>query len=415
MNPQAKFRRWRIFDGAHRLLFLCAAVHAAIVPLVWLLPEAAVPSPSAFHSRQLVFGTTWAAIGGYVLTALASWNKGYRPSAWTSVVATFLWLFDRAEPWIAPSFINRDDFNVPDVFPIFLLTFAAFHMPKGSKRSGWAVLFIILVIWMARFVAVASSAAEASQPTLMVDIILICALITLIGSRAFPAFAKVWQPTDLPSYQGRWGRGPELAAIAVLILASAAYEWGEVKVTGLLLLLAAAVIGQRTMTWHWKVAFAYPALLMLFIAWAWLPIGIALCGASMLADAPTMTVHFIHALAIGAVASSIYAMMARPAMRRIDGKLIVGYPTLVGFTLVQLATITRVFVAQDALVFNQAIAATAIAWFMAWCFFLLDYAPSLLKPPPHPVFSAVRKKSPQGPAGPLFYCRAIDMRNGDSQ
>ena len=384
------FRLWNILDGAHRLLFLCAALHAAIVPLVWLFPEAAVPSPSAFHSSQLVFGTTWAAIGGYVLTALASWNKQYRGSAWTSVVATVLWLFDRTVPWLASLVADRGNFYIPDLFPVFLLTFAAFHMPKGSKRSGWAVLFLVLIIWMAPFVAVSSSAAEAGRSTPVVVVILICGLVTLVGSRAFPAFAKVWQPNAMPSQQDRWSRKFEFAATAMLVFAAAAYEWIEVKVAAALFIVTAAIIGLRTMTWHWKVAFSYPALLMLFIAWAWLPIGIALCGASMLVDDPTTTVHFIHALAIGAVGSSIYAMMARPAMRRRDGKLVAGHFTIVGFILLQLSAVARVFLAQYALLFDDAIAAASLGWCGAWCLFILDYAPSLLKPPPHPVFSAAR-------------------------
>lgn len=389
MMEQKQAVRHGVLQGPYRLLFLFAAIHAALVPIVWLLPEIGGFSPAAFHSHELVYGTIWAMVGGYVLTALSSWNRVFRPSAALSAFAACLWLFDRLAPNAMELVFEEPLFQIPSIFPLFLVVQVAATLPGKLKFVPIAILGLMSAMWLSSsFGAPALGGAGGLFPASMRDVLLVAALVTVVGGRAVPAFASFWVPDPPAAKTKSRDRWLEVESLAVFAAAMLSHIFEQDRLAGLAFIVTAAMLALRLFGWRWRVAFTYPALLMLFMAWLWLPVGLLLVGLTLFDDDPGALPTRMHALAIGGIGSMSYAMMARSCMKRANGRLIPAPATVSGFVLVQLSAFVRVFVAAQPGLFDAAISISAATWSVGWLLFLVAYVPSLFRPAPHPVFSA---------------------------
>ncbi|WP_430514456.1 NnrS family protein [Pannonibacter phragmitetus] len=61
---RCSLRRVSVLQAPCQILFLLAALWAACVPLVWLLPPGGVPERAIWHARELVQGVAGGAAGG---------------------------------------------------------------------------------------------------------------------------------------------------------------------------------------------------------------------------------------------------------------------------------------------------------------------------------------------------------------
>lgn len=386
---QPQTSRYGLLQGPYRLMFLFAAVHAALVPVVWLLPLEGLVSPAAFHSHELVYGTIWAMVGGYVLTALSSWNRTYKPSAAISVIAAALWLFDRLAP-LAFDFVSSDlSFRIPSIFPLFLIICVALNL------SGVWKLVPIAIVALMSAMALSSSCdtsgnggAGAFCSASFRDVLLIAALVTVVGGRAVPAFANFWVADKQAGKAGSGDHWLEFAGLATFATGILGHVSGMETMAGLAFIMTAGILALRLIGWRWGIAITYPALLMLFLAWLWLPVGLLLVGLALFTGDTGEMPARMHALAIGAIGSMSYAMMARPCMKRSEGRLIPSAVTMLGYALIHLAALVRVFVAGHFGLYDAAIDVSAAAWILGWILFLVAYVPSLFRPAPKPVFSA---------------------------
>ena len=110
---------------------------------------------------------------------------------------------------------------------------------------------------------------------------------------------------------------------------------------GFLLLAGAALNLWRLLRWRGSATIAEPLLLILHVGYAWLVLGSALLGLSMLdADVPRSAA--IHALTAGAIGTMILAVMTRATRGHTGRELSADGATSLIFVLVSLAAITRV-------------------------------------------------------------------------
>src|SRR5262249_27706134 len=110
---------------------------------------------------------------------------------------------------------------------------------------------------------------------------------------------------------------------------------------GLLLLLGAALNLWRLLRWRGAATVREPLLLVLHVGYAWLVLGVALLGMSMLvADIPQSAA--IHALTAGAVGTMILAVMTRATRGHTGRDLSADRATRRIYILVTLAAIARV-------------------------------------------------------------------------
>lgn len=364
---------WR---APHLSLFLLAAVWAALVPLVWLAPRAC--DPLAWHRQELVLGFAGAAMGGYLLSALPHWLKqaggagGVPPRA--TVLLVLAWLAGR----LAGGACLPDGLALAGqaLYPVGLALCLAVPVARTGAWSrlpiALAPLGLVLVALRLRLDGDGLTAVLA-----------MALLVALVGGRIVPAFlaARAGSRAARPALP----RGGRLADL-VTALALALHLGGAPEVwTGAILLTAALAQALRMLRWTLAPVLRHRQgdLLLLLVAWLWLPLGLALVGAALAGLSPLPLPAALHALTMGLMGGMILAVMARSWMIRAPGRLQVGRVTAAAFLLVQLAAALRLALPDPLL--------PLLAWSAGWTLATLESARAARRPVPHPVLSARRR------------------------
>jgi uncharacterized protein involved in response to NO len=171
-------------------------------------------------------------------------------------------------------------------------------------------------------------------------------------------------------------RGAILAVAAVAVVDAVAP--GSVA-AGLVAALAAVLVALRLSRWHGLRTLRWPILWVLHLAYALIPLALAVKAAALLAGAP-WAAAWLHLQLAGAVALMILAVMSRATLGHTGRALIAAPMTVAAYLLLLAAALLRGFagaVAGDPL---PVLAAAALCWVAAFALFLVVYAPMLLGP-----------------------------------
>ena len=384
-----------LWQAAHRPLFLCAGLAALLAPAVWLWPGGLGADPLRWHLHELLFGMGGAAVGGYLLTALPSWTGAEGRVGPQSVRAlTLMWLLARLALPLAESL----PFGL--VLTLALAYFAALGLILTRKLIAarvWRRLWLVgALVGLALGDAVLLADAlgwrvMVFDPLAMV--LLFAVLISIIGGRAVPAFTRSWLQTTAPGRNFHDNRLLSSSALIATAVGGGMALVGQTTVAGTWLVFAGVLHGLRLIGWQTLHTRHYPALLMLHLAWLWLPAGLILMGTAMLRPQALPLAAATHGLTMGAMGSMILAIAGRAAMARQRGRLLAGRGLVWAFALVWLATLLRVltpFVSQN---WPDPVMASAALWMLGWCIFLWAYRPALHGPLPFPILSAQRSEA----------------------
>jgi uncharacterized protein involved in response to NO len=224
-------------------------------------------------------------------------------------------------------------------------------------------------------------------------VLLFAVLISIIGGRAVPAFTRSWLQTTAPGRNFHDNRLLSSSALIATAVGGGMALVGQTTVAGTWLVFAGVLHGLRLIGWQTLHTRHYPALLMLHLAWLWLPAGLILMGTAMLRPQALPLAAATHGLTMGAMGSMILAIAGRAAMARQRGRLLAGRGLVWAFALVWLATLLRVltpFVSQN---WPDPVMASAALWMLGWCIFLWAYRPALHGPLPFPILSAQRSEA----------------------
>jgi uncharacterized protein involved in response to NO len=145
---------------------------------------------------------------------------------------------------------------------------------------------------------------------------------------------------------------------------------------GALGLIASVLHVIRLGRWRGWLAYAEPLLWILHVGYAWIPVGLALLGASMLLDHAGAWDSGLHALGYGAIGTMILGVAARVALGH-TGRPLQAFPSMtVAFVMMILGTAFRLFAQPGGL----AMAAAVGLWSAAYVVFVVRYLPILLAP-----------------------------------
>ena len=210
---------------------------------------------------------------------------------------------------------------------------------------------------------------------------LVLLLVTIIGGRIVPAFTSA-----ALSQQGRdaalhtWWVLDAAAVTAMLAVLLVDIFLPQGRVAGVMALLAAVAQGARLSQWQSLRTLRLPIVWILHLAYAWLPIGLALKAMALLTGWGA-GLSWMHALTIGAAATMILAVMTRAALGHTGRPLIVKPTVVLAYVLLTAAALVRVLGPGTSLLsYAQVINLAAILWTAAFALFLLVYAPILLRP-----------------------------------
>ena len=212
-----------------------------------------------------------------------------------------------------------------------------------------------------------------------IDVVLV--LSTVIGGRIVPAFTDA---ALRPSGPAR-GVANSLTLTKLAIASMVAVTIMDMivpdgRVAGGLAAVAAAIQTVRLAQWRTAQTLRLPILWILHLGYAWIPVGLALKAAALLAGVG-FAAFWLHALTIGALSTLILAVMTRASLGHTGRPLIVEPLVVVAYGLLTAAALVRVFgLSMLGLGYPVIIVWTAVLWTGAFALFLWVYGPILFKP-----------------------------------
>lgn len=382
----ARPQRIAPFDYGFRTFFLLAPLYAALaialwVPtfLGWIAPPLALPA-ALLHAHEMIFGFAAAALAGFFLTAVPNWTGAPPVSGIRLGTLAAIWLLGRIF-MLATAAIPSGLAAAADLLFMPALAASVFRPLLHAKKPHNLMLLVPLtVFWaadwamQAEFVGWTTDTA-ARGARVGIDVLLV--LITMIGGRIVPAFttnALRAAGADAASRPLPVLDHAAVGAMVALLMSEAMTGLGAV--TGIVALLAAVLNGVRLVRWRGERTLASPILWVLHLGYLWLVVGLALKGAAAFALVPETVA--LHALALGAIGTMIFAVMSRAGLGH-TGRPLKAHPaTALAYGLISVAAVLRLAAGLEPQAFAPLLWASGIAWIAAAVLFLGAYLPILL-------------------------------------
>jgi uncharacterized protein involved in response to NO len=382
-------RRCALFDYGFRPFFLMSAMYALLMVPWWMyrFAHASVSFgglPALYwHAHEMIYGFVMAAIAGFLLTAVPSWTSQRGSAGWPLVVAIVLWIAGRVSMSMAGAipfwlFAAAELALVP-----YLLALLAPPILRTRNRN-LPVLGVLAVLWIidAVFtlgVARGDTSLAAGALRLAVDFVLV--LVTIIGGRIVPTFTanSLRRRGETASTVTR--KPVEVAVIGLMIAIAVTDVFAPAAwLSGVLAGLAALAHLLRLAGWRSLRTGGEPILWIMHVAYAWIPLGLALKACAVLGDFG-WAAKWSHAFGAGALATMILAVMTRVALGHTGRPLTVSNPITAAYLLLTAAALLRVFgVALFPDHYLLTLTVAGIAWTLAFGIFLVVYAPILWSP-----------------------------------
>jgi uncharacterized protein involved in response to NO len=331
----------------------------------------------------MIHGFAGAAVGGFALTAVATWTKRPPVAGAPLFLLAALWLFARlllASEVTLPFGIAADL-----AYGVGLLALMSREVVAARSVRNYKVLLILALLPVANalFFVGTSRGRGWAMTMLFAAMWLLVLLINLIAGRIIPAFTRNWmkrrvetgreQPLTLPPVFDRFDLLTTclLVGFAVVHTAAAPPEWtaGLGVVTGALLFV-------RLARWQGIRALREPLVWVLHLAFAWIPLGVLLLSAAAAGLVPRTA--GTHALTSGAIATMIVAVAGRAALGH-TGRPLRSHPLLTAaYVAITVAAVFRVAATAGPGARFFLIASSA-AWTAGFLCFAWRYAPILIQ------------------------------------
>lgn len=382
-----RFVRHPVLSLGFRPFYLLAAIFAAVAIPIWMGIYLGAISPGSYlngflwHSHEMVFGFAVAVISGFLLTAVRNWTGLATPSGGPLAALVVLWLLGRVLMLLgSPIVAAVADF----LFLPALGLSVAIPISRSRNRRNFKVIIVVaglamtnLSFHLAQFGVLPGGVGRLS---IIVALDIIVILIVVIGGRVIPAFIG----NAVPSAKPRHILSVEVLVFGSLLLILAAEistAWYAVPGWIWFGLFSVAAISNivRLLLWDPFKTRHNTLLLMLPVAYAWIPVSLSLRA---MAELPLgiSTALGLHALTIGAIASLMVAMMTRSALGHTGRTLKAGYIEIGAFLLLQLAAIMRIL---PGFIWPQHyqlyLNSSVVLWSLAFGIFLFGYWTALTR------------------------------------
>lgn len=375
-----------LLSRGFRPFFLLSALFAAAAIPAWLaiwtgrLALAGPFGPVDWHIHEMLFGYTSAVVAGFLFTAIPNWS-GRMPRQGLPLALL-------AGLWIAGRFAVAGAFGANPLLVLvldagFLLAVTAMAVVEIAAGRNWKNLMVVVPvgIYLLANVIFHLEAMEGGESAVgrRLGFATVTFLIMLIGGRIISSFTRNWLakrgPGPLPVAFGRFD-GLCLAAAAMALLFWTLRPEG--LPAALLLALAAVLHALRLARWRGMATWRSPLLLMLHVAYGFVPLGLAATAAAA-ADwigAPAG----MHLLGIGAIGGMTLAVMMRASLGHTGRPLEAGPILSAGFACLAAAALARVLLASADIGGLDGYSLAALFWTLAFAAYIFRIGPCLMRP-----------------------------------
>ncbi|MGH6888732.1 MAG: NnrS family protein [Rhizomicrobium sp.] len=383
-----KGSRHALWSMGFRPFFLLAALWSVLALALWIVMLATAETlptrfdPVDWHIHAMLFGFVFAAMAGFLLTAIPSWT-GRPPIRGTALFAlVLLWLFGRLacvfSAWCAPYTAPLIDV----AFPVVLATIAVREILAAHNWRNIAIPAPLAMLAIADILMHLESIGIGIPPGLgwRLALAAIVAMISVIGGRIIPAFTRNWLElrgaTVLPAPAGIVDRA------SLGCLHAGLFAWALLPAflpVGAILLAASALNVWRLARWRGLAVRSEPLLAILHVGYGWVALGAGLLGASAIWAAVPQAAA-IHALTAGAIGTMVLAIMTRVALGHTGRALEADRVTAGIYVIVVLSALFRIAAAFAIAPSSMFLDVSAALWTLAFVLFGCCYGPMLLSP-----------------------------------
>lgn len=366
-----------------RPFFLLAGVLALVYLGIWgvawnlgALPQGYYPG-LIWHSHELLFGYVPAVIAGFLLTAVRNWTGLATPSGGSLGLLVLVWLLGRVAPWfpaLPPGLLALLDLAFLPALAVVLA------VPVVRTRQWRNLVFVVILAGMAIGNALVHlslmGGGGLGRVGLYGALYLILIVIGVIAGRVLPFFIE----RGLDDVSVRRRPWLDTAALVGLPLFMVVELIASLSVaSGVLAAILAGLHLWRLADWHHPRVWRVPLLWVLFLGYAWLPLGFALYAAAAFGViGPLLAVH---AWTAGTIGVLTIGMMARVALGHTGRPLKPAPLTVAAFVLINAAAAVRVLLPLLwPSAYSGLILASSLLWSAAFLAFLIVYAPILMRP-----------------------------------
>ncbi|MGE3990245.1 NnrS family protein [Pseudorhodoplanes sp.] len=381
-----------LFSYGFRPFFVGGAVWAALTILIWIplhsgaWPEAwqwpSAIAPLDWHVHEMLYGYVPAIVAGFLLTAIPNWT-GRLPVCGASLAALFaLWIAGRVA-MVSTAGVGLPAAAIIDAtFLLVLLGVAAREVIAGRNWRNLRVLVIVSVLALGNIAfhveIIRTGAADYGTRVGIAAVIL---LISLVGGRIVPSFTNNWlvreNPGRLPIPFGRY----DMVTLAVSAIAFVSWIVAPSALWSGALLIAAGLLHiVRLARWAGDRTWRDRLVLVLHVAYAFVPAGFLLTGAAIVWPDIAPASAGIHAWTAGAIGMMTIAVMTRASLGHTKQPLAASPVTQAIYLCLFAAALMRIAAAMTGSI--GLLHGAATLWVLAFGAFAASYGPLLIRKPP---------------------------------
>lgn len=350
----APIPRLRSYEGpallsyGFRPFFLLGSLYAGLAILAWLpmfygeLQLSTALSPRDWHIHEMLYGYLSAVITGFLLTAVPNWTGNLPLQGKPLLVLVLTWIAGRISVttsawigWEAAALIDN-------AFLLLVGGAMAREIIKGRNWRNLKVLIAVGVLVAGNVIFhIEAYVLGAADYGTRFGIAATMVLIMLIGGRIVPSFTRNWlareNPGRLPAAVGSFDVVSVISAAVALVAWIGAPDWSA---TGAALVAAGLLQAVRLARWAGDRTWRDRLVLILHIAYLFVPLGFILTGLAALGVLPAAA--GIHAWTGGAMGAMTLAVMSRASLGHTGRALVASPMTQVFYGLIVVAALARI-------------------------------------------------------------------------
>jgi uncharacterized protein involved in response to NO len=374
-----------VFSYGFRPFFLFAGVFAALSIGLWLPEfegEISIPttfSPVAWHAHEMLYGYLSAAMSGFLLTAIPNWTGRLPFQGRPLALLAGLWLAGRVAVAVSAHLGWVVTMLVDCGFLFVFVAVTAREVLAGRNFRNLKIVALVSVVLIGNLTFHLEAHRSGNADFGMrIGIAGVLMLVMVVGGRIIPSFTRNWLARQTE------GRMPvafnRFDAMVIVLSAFALLGWVIAPVaqaTSLLLLAAGLAQLARLARWAGERTWRDRLVLILHVAYLFVPVGFLLLAASdRFAIPPSAGTH---AWTIGAMATLTLAVMTRATLGHTGRLLSANRATQFIYGSIVVAALLRICAAVDVAESNMLLHLSALAWFLAFVVFAITYGPMLLQ------------------------------------
>ncbi|MDH6233808.1 uncharacterized protein involved in response to NO [Mesorhizobium soli] len=376
-----------VLSYGFRPFFLLGSLYAGLTILMWLpmlygrLETASVFAPVDWHIHEMIFGYVAAIVTGFLLTAIPNWTGRLPVQGLPLAALVLLWLagrfavfFSADIRWLAAAVIDS-------AFLLAVAVAAAIEIVAGRNWRNLKVLAPVCVLFVANVVFHLEAHLKGETDIARkLGIGATVLLVMIIGGRIIPSFTRNWLVRENPGRLPVPFNGFDAATIVCSALALVAWTcFPDHSASGLMLLGAGGLNIARLCRWAGERTWRDPLVLVLHVAYAFVPAGFLLAGLASLLPEAVPPAASLHALSAGAIGTMTLAVMARATLGHTGRELHASNATCLVFSAVVVSAVLRVAYAFIPDV-TALLHVSAAAWTLAFLGYAALYGGMLVRP-----------------------------------